>query len=88
VLKWQAVNGYDGDRTWSISPAGGTATMTLTDVRGRTTQLRQYTAGVPPSATTYQTTSYGYDQLGHPTTITDPDSNQWTTSYDLRGRPR
>ena len=86
ALKWQTTYGYTGDRTWTIPPAGGTPTMTLTDAHGRTTALRQYTAGTPPSATTYQSTSYGYDRLGQLTTVTDPDNNQWTNTYDLRGR--
>ena len=86
VLKWQTTTGYDGDRQWSIPPAGGTPTMALFDVNGNPTALRQYTTGNPPSGSSYRTTSYGYDRLGRLTTTTDPDNNQWTSGYDLRSR--
>ncbi len=92
ALKWQTSYGYTGDRTWTIPPAGGTPTMTITDAHNRTVGLRQYTAGTPtgafspPPGTAFQTTSYSYDRLGHLTTVTDPDTNLWTNTYDLRGR--
>jgi RHS repeat-associated protein len=86
VLKWQTSVGYDGDRSWTIPPAGGTTTMTITNAQGKTTALRQYLTGAPPSGGTYQTTSYSYDRLQRLTTVTDPAGNQWTNGYDLRGR--
>ncbi len=65
VLKWDTVTHYDGDRIWIQPPAGGTVTMTLTDARGHTTELRQYTAGTPASSTpSYQIDPYAYDRLG------------------------
>jgi RHS repeat-associated protein len=75
---------FDGDRTTLTPPAGGTATRTLTDARGNTTELDQYLGSTPSG--TYQATTYGYDRLNQQTTITDPAGNTWTTSYDLRGR--
>ena len=55
------------------------------DAHGRVTQLRQYTAAGTPTGA-YQATSYGYDRLDRLTAVTDPAGNDWTWSYDLRGR--
>ncbi|WSM95353.1 hypothetical protein OG893_00260 [Streptomyces sp. NBC_01696] len=41
--KWRTKTLYEGDRTTVILPKGGTATTTVTDARGRTTELLQYT---------------------------------------------
>jgi RHS repeat-associated protein len=85
TLKWGTATAYDGDRTSVTPPAGGTATMNLTDARGRTNELRQYTtAGAPTGA--YLATAYRYDRVGRLTGTTDTAGNVWSTSYDLRGR--
>src|SRR6185369_15445881 len=52
----------------------------------KTTGLRQYLTGAPPSGGTYQTTSYSYDRLSQLIKLTDPAGNEWTTAYDRRGR--
>ena len=82
---WAAGTGYDGDRTLHTPPAGGTATTTITDVRGRVTHLRQHTATPTPSGA-YQATGYTYDNADRLTAVTDPAGNTWTYTYDLRGR--
>jgi RHS repeat-associated protein len=84
ILKWQTTTGYDGDRVSITPPAGGIATTTISNAQGKTTELRQYLTGTPTGA--YQATTYGYDRLTRPTTVTDPGNNTWTTDYDLRGR--
>jgi YD repeat-containing protein len=84
ALKWQASTAYDGDRTSVTPPAGGIATTTLTNARGKTVELRQYLTGTPSGA--YQATTYSYDRLSRPTGLTDPAGNAWTTIRDLRGR--
>jgi RHS repeat-associated protein len=86
VLKWQVTTGYDGDRTWVIPPAGGIATMVVSNASGKMTELRQYLSGSPPGGSLFQATTYGYDRLDRLTTLTDAAGNQWTTGYDLRGR--
>jgi RHS repeat-associated protein len=84
TLKWQTSVGYDGDRTMVTPPAGGIATTTITNARGKTVELRQYLTGTPSGA--YQATTYSYDRLSRVTRLADPAGNTWTTSYDLRGR--
>lgn len=74
---------YAGDRTTVIPPTGGTATTTLTDVRGRTTELLQYTN---TARTEYQTTRYTYGKYDEPDTITDPAGNTWRYTFDARGQ--
>jgi RHS repeat-associated protein len=84
TLKWQTTTGYDGDRTTTTPPAGGIATTTITNARGKTTTLRQYLGDTPTGS--YQDTTYTYDRLDRQTGMSDPAGNTWTTSYDLRGR--
>ncbi|MFF5344090.1 RHS repeat domain-containing protein [Streptomyces althioticus] len=74
---------YAGDRTTVIPPTGGTATTTVTDVRGRTTELLQYTN---TARTEYQTTRYTYGKYDEPDTITDPVGNTWRYTFDARGQ--
>ncbi|MFF2367885.1 RHS repeat-associated core domain-containing protein [Streptomyces sp. NPDC058122] len=75
---------YGGDRTTVIPPVGGTATTSLADARGRTTELRQLHARAPEAA--YDTTTYGYSARGEMTKVTDPAGNDWSWKYDLLGR--
>ncbi|MEU6964998.1 RHS repeat-associated core domain-containing protein [Streptomyces chrestomyceticus] len=75
---------YGGDRTTVIPPEGATATTTLTDARGQTTELRQHhtrTADAP-----YDTTRYTRTPAGQLATVTDPAGNTWTYTYDQLGR--
>ncbi|WP_344102275.1 RHS repeat-associated core domain-containing protein [Myceligenerans crystallogenes] len=80
---------YRGDRTTTIPPQGGTATTTLVDALGRTTQIRRHTdrAGAGPDDTSgFDTTSYTYTRRGELASVTDPEQNTWTYRYDQRGR--
>ncbi|MGY5054673.1 hypothetical protein ACWDFR_11405 [Streptomyces sp. 900105755] len=75
---------YGGDRTTVIPPAGGTATTTLNDSRGQTTEIRELHARVPEAD--YDTTAYHYSPRGELTKVTDPGGNNWNWTYDLLGR--
>ncbi|WP_371579310.1 polymorphic toxin-type HINT domain-containing protein [Streptomyces sp. NBC_01314] len=75
---------YGGDRTTVIPPVGGTAQTTVTDARGRTTELRLLHSRAADAD--YDTTSYGYSARGEMTKVTDPAGNAWTWTYDLMGR--
>ncbi|MFG3304888.1 RHS repeat-associated core domain-containing protein [Streptomyces wuyuanensis] len=74
---------YDGDRITVIPPKGGTATTTVTDAKGRTTELLQYTDA---ERTTSHKTTYTYGKYDEPTKITDPAGNTWTYTLDNRGQ--
>ncbi|MEV6976444.1 RHS repeat-associated core domain-containing protein [Kitasatospora sp. NPDC093806] len=74
---------YGGDRTTVLPPSGGTATTKLTDVRGNTTELRQYTDA---ARTAWVTTGYEYADRGLLTKVTGPGGAVWTYAYDVRGR--
>ncbi|MGW8328424.1 RHS repeat-associated core domain-containing protein [Streptomyces sp. NPDC055897] len=77
---------YGGDRVTVTPPKGGTATTTLTDAAGHTTELRQYHAitETGPSGP-YDSTSYSYDPSGQMTKLTGPTGNVWTWTYDQLG---
>ncbi|MFG3700647.1 RHS repeat-associated core domain-containing protein [Micromonospora sp. NPDC047620] len=83
VEKWRTTTSYGGDRVSVTPPAGDTATTTVFDADGRTTELRQHTAGVTSG---YDTTRYAYTRAGQLATVTDPAGNVWRHHYDLRGR--
>ncbi|MGQ4718791.1 polymorphic toxin-type HINT domain-containing protein [Streptomyces anulatus] len=75
---------YGGDRTTVVPPVGGTAVTTLTDARGRTTELRQHHRRTAES--TYDATKYVFNPAGALTRTTDPAGNEWTFDYDLLGQ--
>lgn len=81
VEKWRTTIAPDGDRVSVTPPAGGTPTTTITDARGQTVELRQFTA-----AASYETTRYKYTPAGKLAEVTDPGGNTWRYTYDLRGR--
>ncbi|MTD56099.1 RHS repeat-associated core domain-containing protein [Amycolatopsis pithecellobii] len=90
TFTWDTKIIYSGDRTTTVPPAGGVTTSALTDVRGKTTETRQYTT--PPTINgsvitggTYQSTTQTYTPLGQVAAITDPGNNVWTYTYDLLG---
>lgn len=90
VEKWRTTNTYGDYWTASVPPAGGTATLTLNDARGRTIEQRQYKDRNPligAAATQYEKITRSYDESGRLARLTDPSGrNFWTYSYDLRGR--
>ncbi|MFF2962128.1 RHS repeat-associated core domain-containing protein [Streptomyces sp. NPDC057963] len=75
---------YGGDRTVVIPPVGGTATTTLTDARGNTTELRQHHSRSADAA--YDTTTYQHTPRGELEKVTDPAGNSWSYEYDQLGR--
>ncbi|WP_369371047.1 toxin C-terminal domain-containing protein [Promicromonospora sp. Populi] len=80
---------YDGDRTTVIPPVGATPTTTLTDARGRTTELRQHYSrtNLDPDATTgFDRTRYTYTGRDELANVVDSAGNTWTYTYDQRGR--
>lgn len=82
--RWRTTTTYGGDRVSVDPPTGGTPTTTITDARGQTTQLLQYTGPAPTGA--HQATTYAWDKAGRLASMTDPAGNKWTYTYDLRGR--
>ncbi|MET9966710.1 RHS repeat-associated core domain-containing protein, partial [Streptomyces sp. NPDC006356] len=75
---------HGGDRTTVVPPVGGTATTTLTDARGQTTELRQHHQRAAESS--YDTTKYGFKPSGSLEKVTDPVGNEWSYAYDLLGQ--
>ncbi|WKX73552.1 polymorphic toxin-type HINT domain-containing protein [Streptomyces sp. XD-27] len=75
---------YGGDRTTVTPPEGGTATTTVTDARGRTTELWQHHTRQAPA--THDTTRYEYTPASRLAKVTDPAGNSWAYEYDQLGR--
>ncbi|MFJ8080127.1 RHS repeat-associated core domain-containing protein [Streptomyces sp. NPDC096205] len=74
---------YNGDRTTVIPPLGGTATTTLTNVRGQIVESRQH--HTRSATATYDSTTYKHTPSGKLSQVTDPAGNQWLYEYDLLG---
>ncbi|MFR0359252.1 RHS repeat-associated core domain-containing protein [Streptomyces sediminimaris] len=88
---WHTTYKYGGNFTTTVPPAGATATTSLEDVRGRTTDLYEYHKGaaadpVNDPATDYSDTHYTYHPSGKQATVKDAAGNTWSWSYDLLGR--
>ncbi|GAA2692933.1 intein C-terminal splicing region/RHS repeat-associated core domain-containing protein [Actinosynnema pretiosum] len=83
VEQWRTTTAYGGDRVHSTPPSGGTATTIVSDAQGRTTEKRQYTAGL---GSAFDATKYAYTASGLLSSVTDPAGNAWKYTYDLRGR--
>ncbi|MGW6459858.1 RHS repeat-associated core domain-containing protein [Streptomyces sp. NPDC055078] len=75
---------HGGDRISEDPPTGGTPVTRINDVRGRLTELRQYTGDAPSGA--HLATAYTYTKAGRRASVTDPAGNIWRFRYDLRGR--
>ncbi len=82
TTQWTTTTAYSGaDRTDVVPPSGGTPTSTFTNTRGKTTTLTQYlSTGI--SGTT-ESTTYGYDQRGDMTTMTNPAGSTWTWTFNV-----
>ncbi|WP_440862286.1 RHS repeat-associated core domain-containing protein [Streptomyces tanashiensis] len=95
VNKSAVTTSYTGDSVATTALAGGSATRTITDARGRTTETRAY-AGSSPADTeygatlgsSYTSTKFQYALDGKQTRVTGPDGASWTYSYDLFGRQK
>ncbi|WP_225804757.1 polymorphic toxin-type HINT domain-containing protein [Streptomyces sp. NK15101] len=95
VEKQKTTTGYTGDSVATTALAGGSATRTITDVRGRTTETREYAGTSPDDAqygatlgAAYTSTKFTYTPDGKPKSITGPDNAAWTYTYDLFGREK
>lgn len=75
---------YGGDRVTVKPPTGATTTTTVSDVRGRTTLLKQHTTADPASAS--KDTAYTYTPAGKLKTLRTPAGQSWSWTYDIRGR--
>jgi len=85
AMLWQTLTGYDGGKTVTVTPpAGGTATTTIRDVRGRTVELRQHQGGTPAGA--YSATTHTHNRLDQLIGVKDIGNNTWSYTYDLLGR--
>ncbi|WP_212844092.1 polymorphic toxin-type HINT domain-containing protein [Catellatospora sp. IY07-71] len=73
-----------GDRTELIPPQGGLVTSTIVDAQGRTTKLREHHGPTP--ASTYDETTYDYDQKGKLERVTNQLGTKWEFEYDVLGR--
>lgn len=94
--QWQTTTAYPGtDETDVTPPAGATPTATITDARGKTSELRQFHGTKPTGA--YDKTVYAYDAAGETLRTVGPlaagastddaaaKKVTWTSSYDLLG---
>ncbi|WP_212826971.1 RHS repeat-associated core domain-containing protein [Catellatospora sp. TT07R-123] len=85
TYKWRTATAYTGDATLVTPPDGAIPTTTVTDVKGRTVELIQHNtaAGV---ASTGLSTKYTYNRKNQMVKTTDPLGNEWTWTFDIRGR--
>ncbi|MEV7583374.1 RHS repeat domain-containing protein [Streptomyces erythrochromogenes] len=94
VQKQQTTTTYTGDSVATTGLQGGTATRTVTDALGRTTETRTYSGTTPNDpayggtapGTPYAGVSHTYTLDGKPVTVTGPDTATWSYGYDLFGR--
>ncbi|WP_329492987.1 RHS repeat-associated core domain-containing protein [Kitasatospora herbaricolor] len=88
VLQSRTTTAYPGvDRTDVNRPQGAWPTSTVTDARGRTSELWQYsTSTATGRAADAAVTRYSYTPAGQAAGRVDPVGNTWSYSYDLRGR--
>ncbi|MFF0437485.1 polymorphic toxin-type HINT domain-containing protein [Streptomyces sp. NPDC004327] len=95
VEKWKTTTTYTGDSTATTAVDGGSASRTIVDALGRTTETREY-AGTKPDdtaygatlGTSYTSTTFEYTLDGKQTKITGPDKAQWSYTYDQYGRQK
>lgn len=91
--KWTVGTSYTGDSTATTAVQGGTGARVITDVRGRTTESREYAGRSPSDAqygdgpgAGYASTKYVHTPDGKNSQITGPDDAKWSYGYDLFGR--
>ena len=95
TAKWSTKTVYGGDRVTVVPPTGGVESTAVTDARGNTSELDQWTT--PPTIsgnvltggiarkTTYQYTALG-QQKGMTTAVGTSLAATWSSTYDLAGR--
>ncbi|WP_334521902.1 polymorphic toxin-type HINT domain-containing protein [Streptomyces sp. B21-105] len=95
VEKQKTTTTYTGDSVATTALTGGSATRTITDARGQTTETREYAGTSPTDAQyggtpgiAYASTKFTYTLDGKQQSITGPDGSSWTYTYDLLGRQK
>ncbi|GAA3936870.1 RHS repeat-associated core domain-containing protein [Actinoplanes auranticolor] len=81
---WRTTTTYTGDRTTVVPPLGGTASATVTDAAGRTTELWQYKSRDLVGG--YDRTVHTYDRKGKQSKVRNQAGTEWRFGWDLRGR--
>ncbi|MEU9233586.1 RHS repeat domain-containing protein [Streptomyces subrutilus] len=88
--KWRTTASYGPDWQAALPPLGSTATLAVTDARGRVIERRVYKDRNPvigAAASQYEKHTYTYDGAGRLAKVTDGSGrNSWTFTSDLRGR--
>ncbi|MEU0096501.1 polymorphic toxin-type HINT domain-containing protein [Kribbella sp. NPDC006257] len=82
--RWRTLTSYGGNYVAVDPPAGATPTMTFSDIRGNTTELRQYQGANATGA--YDSTTYTYTPDDQLDTMKNAGNSVWSYTYDLRGR--
>lgn len=82
--RWRTTTRNLGDRVEVDPPKGGTPTTTFQDIRGNTTEVRQYRDSA--RATGYDRIRYEYSPGGQVSKVIDPAGNTYEHVYDLLGR--
>ncbi|OPC76479.1 hypothetical protein B4N89_46455 [Embleya scabrispora] len=86
VNQWETRTSYAGaDRIATTPPASGTATLVISDARGKPQELREYNGGAP-TGTDYSKITYTYNGREELKTVTDAGGNKWEYTYDFLGR--
>ncbi|WP_439673372.1 DddA-like double-stranded DNA deaminase toxin [Embleya sp. MST-111070] len=86
IEQWRTTTTYAGaDETRVTPPAGGAATLSISDARGRPKELREYN-GPTPTGTDYSKITYTYTPREELKTVTDAGGNTWTYTYDFLSR--
>ncbi|MFF9410136.1 RHS repeat-associated core domain-containing protein [Streptomyces anandii] len=91
--KWATTTSYTGDSVSTTALDGGSAHRSITDVRGQTTESREYASqspadsdfGTGPGAS-YTSTKFTYAPDGKQKSLTASDGAKWAYTYDLFGR--
>jgi RHS repeat-associated protein len=82
--RWRTSTEHHADRTLLTPPGGGVATTSIVDAQGRLTEVRTHHGPSPEGD--YDAITYTYAKNDQLATVTDPEGNTWTYTYDLRGR--
>ncbi|MEU8001039.1 RHS repeat-associated core domain-containing protein [Catellatospora sp. NPDC049111] len=80
--RWTTTTAYEAFSTHVNPPAGGVPVTTVTNARGKVTEVRQYEGDSPSGPS--DVTRYTYTPAGALETVTDPLNNVWRYEYDQR----
>ncbi|MFJ9554353.1 RHS repeat-associated core domain-containing protein [Nocardiopsis sp. NPDC101807] len=82
--RWRTTTEQHSDRTLVTPPDGSVATTSLSDAQGRLVEARTHHGPTPEGD--FDAIKYTYTDDDQLATVTDPEGNTWTNTYDLRGR--